>query len=323
MPKLVTSVARNNPDATLAPAPIQAARPGVSLFDPSLDILACTLDDLETVRIALAHRLRILTAGGPDEAEIRELLGLKAAAKPDKDGVDRGFGMPAAHPAVRALIAHYQQVAATEHGAELAMNRQLRAHPLHPWIKAQRGLGDKQTARLLSAIKDPYWNDLHDRPRTVSELWAFAGYKPGQRRRRGERANWSADAKMRAYLVAVSCLKAGGGYREVYDQRKAHTEGRAHESECVRCGPAGKPAQPGTPWSDGHRHADALRVVAKAILRDLWVEARRLHKHGTSQPDIADTQATSAGADQLDSGHTPSDTQRDTAAVDQPQEDAT
>jgi hypothetical protein len=294
LPKRETLAAQLNPDARLTAESNTAPRLGerveqrdqvgigtqstrVSLFDPTLDILACTLDDLETTRIALGHRLRIATAGGPDEAEVRKLLGLKGDPKPDKDDVDRGFALSLTHPAVRALVAHWQQVYATEHGAELAMNRQLRTHPLHPWIKAQRGLGEKQTARLLSAIKDPYWNDLHDRPRTVSELWAFAGYKPGQRRRKGEQANWSATAKMRAYLVAESCLRAQGPYSEVYYDRKAHTEGRLHTEPCVRCGPSGKPALPGTPLSDKHRHVDALRVVAKTVLRDLWREAKRIH----------------------------------------------
>lgn len=31
-----------------------------------------------------------------------------------------------------------------------------------------------------------------------------------------------------------------------------------------------------SPLSDGHKHARALRAVAKAVLRDLWREARRL-----------------------------------------------
>ncbi len=46
---------------------------------------------------------------------------------------------------------------------------------------------------------------------------------------------------------------------------------KTHTVECVRCGPSGKPAQPGSPWSKGHQHAHALRVVGKEILRDLWV----------------------------------------------------
>lgn len=62
-------------------------------------------------------------------------------------------------------------------------------------------------------------------------------------------------------------------YRAVYETRRQTTADRTHADLCVRCGPAGRPAQPGTPWSKAHQHADALRVVGKAILRDLWLAA--------------------------------------------------
>lgn len=43
-------------------------------------------------------------------------------------------------------------------------------------------------------------------------------------------------------------------YRSIYDTRKASTDDRE--------------------WTDGHRHADALRIVGKEILRDLWTHAQ-------------------------------------------------
>ena len=67
------------------------------------------------------------------------------------------------------------------------------------------------------------------------------------------------------------------GNRDAYDERKGATEGRVHAGECVRCGPSGKPAQQGTPWSDAHRHADALRITSKEVLKEIWREARRIH----------------------------------------------
>jgi hypothetical protein len=33
----------------------------------------------------------------------------------------------------------------------------------------------------------------------------------------------------------------------------------------------------GTPLSPGHQHARAVRIVAKEILKDLWIEARNLY----------------------------------------------
>jgi len=110
------------------------------------------------------------------------------------------------------------------------------------------------------------------------------------RRRKGQRSNWSAEAKSRACLIAAQCIRYTGEpdtngkstsrspYRDVYDKRKANTDGRLHRTPCPQCGPKGHPAQPGSPWSDGHRHADALRITAKELLKHLWREARRVER---------------------------------------------
>jgi hypothetical protein len=270
-----------------------------SLADPFLALAADVLDDTERTKIANENRLRQLT---------------RSVA--DSDGEERGFGLDESHPDVANLAALVELLGQVEHQAVLQLQRKMRKHPLGPWIKAQKGVGDKQAARLLAVIGDPYWNDLHDRPRTVSELWAYsglhvlpasqaaadahilragrdsspAGGDTGQcrsdlhrlsagvaaRRQKGQKANWSTLAKTRAYLISESMLRAGN--REVYDKRKAATEGRLHSSPCVRCGPKGKPALPGSPWSDGHRHADALRIQSKELLKGLWREAKRLHE---------------------------------------------
>lgn len=274
-----------------------------SLADPLLALAADVLDDLERVRIANENRLRQLTR-----------------TEEDSDGLERGFGLPVDHPDVKRLASLVEGLATAEHQAELNLRRQLRQHPLGPWVKQARGVGEKQAARLLASIGDPYINTLHNRPRTVSELWAYAGYHvlpAGQglfvaqqrdasgaltggnpdhqprdaqsvlvgvaaTRARGQRANWSATAKMRAHLVAVSIVKAGGPYRETYDKARAKYDGALHQAECKRCGPSGKPAPAGSPLSAGHQHARALRAVAKEILRDLWREAKRLHEEAAS-----------------------------------------
>lgn len=267
---------------------------------------ADTLDDIERMRIAAENRLRQFT---------------RSVDEVDKDGGQRGFGWDLRSPAVVAqatLVAAMKCDSAVavpligkagkakgcclEHDAERNLTRALRAHPLALWVREQKGVGEKQGGRLIAVLGDPYmrpvlkladgtWDPA--RPRTVSELWAYCGLKPGQKRKRGERANWSAAAKMRAWNIAGSMLKAGN--REGYDKRKAATEGRLHAAECVRCGPKGKPAQPGTQWSDAHRHADALRVVSKEVLKELWREARRIHLEtpasGHSSPGTQSTTA--------------------------------
>lgn len=271
------------------------------LAAPLLALSADVLDDLEKVRIANQNRLRQLTR---DET--------------DKDGEERGFGLTLDHPDVARLSGLVDALVKAEHDATLNLQRMVRKHPLGPWIKATRGIGEKQGARLLAAIGDPYWNDLHNRPRMVSELWAYTGYHvlpagqwwldphlfpasgnggdPDQLShgnhsvivgvaatpKRGQRANWSATAKMRAHLIAESIVKAGGPYREVYDQGREKYADAVHKVDCKRCGPSGKPAPIGSPLSAGHQHARALRLVAKEVLKGLWCEAKRLHEEMAS-----------------------------------------
>lgn len=224
-----------------------------------LAFAAEVLDDLERVRIANENRLRQLTRTATD-----------------KDGQERGWGLTEDHPDVARLAALVDVLKSLEHDAELSLNRQMRQHPLGPWVKSMTGVGEKQAARLIAATGNPY---IHPdgRPRYVVELWSMCGHgdAAAQVRKRGVQANWNATAKMRAHLVAESCMKQRSSpYRKVYDKARDKYVDALHETACVRCGPSGKPAQPGTPLSDGHKHARALRAVAKAVLKDLWKAAR-------------------------------------------------
>jgi len=258
------AVVNSSPPANVAATPNEATRAG-NLFDGYLCLLSDSLDDLEGLRIATENRVRALT---------RDVT--------DSDGEMRGLGMDARAPEVAQAMGLLDGIAALEKQGTKDLEKAFRKHPLYPFAKATKGLGDKQTARLLATIGDPYWNDLHDRPRTVSELWAYCGYAVNnghaQRRQRGQLSNWSNDAKMRVYLVANSCVKAGGPYREVYDDAREQYADSTHPHDCARCGPAGKPALAGSPLSLGHQHARALRRMSKAILKDLWAAARDIHE---------------------------------------------
>lgn len=269
-----------------AASPNPGPRP--SLFDPTLATLAALLDDIEGNRKAHANRVRILTADEPDE-----------------DGVIRGFGLDESHPAVGILSGLGDQLAALEHQTVLALQRAMRQHPLAPWQKQAKGVGEKQLARLLASIGDPYLRTMPDgteQPRTVSQLWAYCGLHnlptgqqasvtqapfaggattssgstkrfamptrspsaPGShtaaKRAKGVKANWSTDAKTRAYLIATSIVKqTSSPYRAIYDARRERT------------------AETHPDWMPGHSHNDALRIVSKAILRDLWRAARTYH----------------------------------------------
>lgn len=259
--------------------------PGGFLRDPVLGVLADVVDDLEGVRIANANRVRILTRTDADD-----------------DGEERGHGLTEDHPEVKKLIATVDMLKAAEHDAILNLQRSLRKHPLIAFQKRHRGIGEKQLARLLASIGDPYWNDLHQRPRTVSELWAYCGFHvlhagvhtsvdshsksgPGMapRRTRGQKSNWSENARKRTWVIASAMPKFPGGiYEQTYRDARGKYAESIHPGECVRCGPSGKPAVAGSALSDGHKHARAVRITAKAILRDLWIESRDIYESGSS-----------------------------------------
>lgn len=283
-------------DAQKPPAPLSS-----SLLDPTLALAADILDDLERTKLANENRLRQLT---------------RSVA--DADGEERGFGLDESHPDVARLSALVQMLADAEHQATLNLQRVMRKHPLGPWVKAQKGIGDKQAARLLAKIGDPAVNATTGQYRTVSALWAYCGLHVisptghtthdahqtlagggsnsaggdlsqalsdaqtviagvAARRQKGTKANWSTDAKTRAWLIIQSCLKQldpqckregiaehtdGCGcspYRIVVDERRQHTAITHPE------------------WTPGHSLNDGMRIASKRLLRDLWREARRIH----------------------------------------------
>jgi len=150
-----------------------------------------SLDGLEDLRIATENRLRQLTR-----------------IEADSDGEIRGYGLTDDNPQVVSAKSILDGINKMEHEAILNLQRLIRMHPVYPLIKREKGVGEKQAARLLASIGDPYWNDLYDRPRTVSELWAYSGYGvyggEAPRRRKGEKANWDSNARSRAYLIMRS-----------------------------------------------------------------------------------------------------------------------
>lgn len=249
---------------------------GPILRDPTLALAADVVDDLERVKIANQNRLRTLTA--QDEY---------------------GHGMSVDHPDVKRLAALVKALEDAEHQATLNLARVMRHHPLGEWVKNSKGVGEKQAARLLASIGDPYWNDLHNRPRRLRELYAFCGMSvvgaaaqstcesqwsasggAAPTKQRGEQVTWNPDARMRLWLIASKTVMVGHGgpYRAIYDEGRLKYADAVHAEECKRCGPKGKPAQPDSPLSAAHQHARAIRLIAKAILRDLWTAAKNIHE---------------------------------------------
>ncbi|MDO5535627.1 MAG: hypothetical protein Q4F65_13385 [Propionibacteriaceae bacterium] len=289
------------------PAIVLSSPDRAALADPTLALAADILDDLERVKIANQNRLRSLT---------RDVE--------DSDGEMRGFGLAPDHPDVARLAALVQMLERAEHDAVLNLQRAMRRHPLGPWVKAQRGVGEKQAARLLATIGDPCINGSTGEYRTVSQLWAYSGLHvlpaghraldaqasdagggstsggdPGHmrsdthsahagvaaRRTKGQRANWPTTAKTRAWLIVEACMK------QIDADCKTDTGIGDHHDDCG-CSPyrvavdnrRRHTATTHPEWTPGHSLNDGMRIASKRLLRDLWREARRLHGFPQEDP---------------------------------------
>ena len=243
------------------------------LGDSILNAISETLDDIEKARTAMENRNNALTTY-PSEIK-------------DPKKKRHALGLPKDHPQVVVLTATRDALKKIEDDVSKELEKQFSAHPLAPWIKSRKGLGLKQTGRLLAAVGDPYWHDVEDRPRLVSELWAYCGLDvrdgAAPRKKTGAKSNWNNAARMRAWNMAQKCMqlynKVGGPYGELYYKAKEKYADAVHLVPCAQCTPKGKPpAEVGSALKDGHKHARALRIVSKEILRDLWTESKRLYE---------------------------------------------
>lgn len=207
-----------------------------------------TLDGIESLRIAMESRVRSMMQDGihPQFTEVSQRM--------------------------------VADLADMEKRATKDLERAMKDHPLGPWVKRSVGIGMKQGARLIAAIGPISWNALDDRLRRgPAELWAYCGYVPGQKRKKGVKSNWNANAKSRSFLIAECAIKAGVRKLDGCDDTDGYDV--EHREAITPLGVVYLKAR--RSWADrdvkdGHKHNHALRLVAKEILKDLFLEAREL-----------------------------------------------
>lgn len=149
--------------------------------------------------------------------------------------------------------------------------------PVARWADSIHGLGD---AVILTLGVIPPLTDFAN----PAKLWKYGGFAPGQGPRKGQDHSYSRELKSFAIMrLAKPCMQSRESpYRRVYDDRRARTLTTHPE------------------WSDGHYHNDALRITAKAILKDLWCVANG--KSPSVGPPSDDTQVPSARPDSPSNG---------------------
>jgi len=181
---------------------------------------------------------------------------------------------------------------------------------IRAWQVETLGMGDHLVARLLGHMGHPviahphHWEGtgakrvlVADEPyrRTLGQLLQYAGHGAPGRAKKGASAEdlfalGNPKLKMLVHLLAEAAVKAQvrkfpdagddfdpssryalGRLGDVYLTARKDSAEKVHATDCVRCGPSGRPALVGSPWSKGHQQAHALRIVGKDILRQLWI----------------------------------------------------
>lgn len=163
--------------------------------------------------------------------------------------------------ALPALVAGFDALAKIEHSYELEIKREWRKHPLAPWAKGIRGVGELTAAKIVSLCGGSATQRADGTPRSVRQLYSYAGVgDPARRRRRGmtqEDALACGNIALRKELWLATSLMLRTGNREEYDYWRDVYATREE-------------------WSDGRRHNAALRAVGKSLLKSMWVYEKAL-----------------------------------------------
>lgn len=224
------------------------------------------LEDVEQTRVRGGNRLAASRRQGYDDPEFEEAL----------DGI--GF---AEEKFVKLLVSKLKVEA---------------PKPVLDFAKATSGIGLKSLARLMGEVGDfatfteAWWEEGDEKTEGkkvlvtgetfsigVRDLWSYCGVGDPTRKMKGGItqaelfALGNPRAKKQAWLMATACLKAKTSpYNPLYYTVRAKYEKAVHSRVCAQCGTKGHPAPEGSALRPGHVHANALRLVAKAILKDLW-----------------------------------------------------
>lgn len=210
-------------------------------------------DDREKTNGRAARIVAAALAGKPQKPEDADVFGALA--------FDLATVAAAIEPCTKA-----------RHEIELEMKRVVRKLPVYQWAKEVKGFGELGLAVVVAEAGDlsaypkkgHLWKRLGLAPfegkaystwrmkgGLTAEDWTEAGYSP---RRRAEIYAVISEPLFRQQTVCA------GSYRAIYDRRRELT------------------AETHPDWTKAHSHMDALRVMTKYLLRDLWREWRRVEE---------------------------------------------
>lgn len=152
-----------------------------------------------------------------------------------------------------------------EKAAARFLGREIRKHHLWPWFEGIRGIGEVLAGRMLHHL-----GDLHRFP-SPAHLWSYCGLDGPDWKRRTEEGKKTYSPKLNVLAFQISGSfqhqpTGSGGYRDIYDRRKAY---EATKPWCGTCHPKGD-TMPRETCTPGHINNKARRFASKRFLADLW-----------------------------------------------------
>jgi hypothetical protein len=214
-----------------------------------------------------------------DDEAGREKVNASAAKIVAAAFAGKGCALPEVETDLEVIAQSIAPLQKMRDGIEKDMKKIAKRLPAWKWAENVRGLGELGFAVIVAECGDlskyanpaKVWKRLGLAPVEKNGVtmaasnwrmkgglsaddWTAIGYSP---RRRAEVYACIGDPLFRQQTVI------SGPYRQAYDRRRART------------------AETHPDWSKGHSHGDALRVMTKELLRDLWAawngrEARTL-----------------------------------------------
>ena len=145
-------------------------------------------------------------------------------------------------------------------------------HPMIDILQGIKGLGPITAAEIITII------DIR-KARHVSSLWSFVGYAGNSKDRyvKGQKGGGHKHLRTVLYNLGSSFMRANNeDYRAVYDRRKEKT---SNSEKTIQHKSTRSSQWTETAWKDvnpGRRHMDALRVMLKHFLADLWYVWREI-----------------------------------------------
>ncbi|MGC8978651.1 transposase [Caldisericum sp.] len=172
----------------------------------------------------------------------------------------------------------YDQLYRIEKSYVAFIRSNLKYEPIYTqWLKDVKGIGPVLSAVLISYI------DVSKFP-TISKLWRYAGLGVtnglAERRKKGEKAHFNPKLKTLCYLIGMSFIRNGEGYRKLYDKFKEEYK------EKWKDGCPSPVCQKNGICSENHKHMAALRKTVKVFLAHYWMEGRRLKGLSCETPYI-------------------------------------